>query len=54
MEFERIVLSDEYFIEKKFYFNIDFYFGIIFKVFGFFIIMFIVFFVLVCIVGWIV
>lgn len=29
---EEIVLKDEYFIERNFYFNVDFYFGMILRV----------------------
>lgn len=29
---EEIALKDEYFIERNFYFNVDFYFGIILRV----------------------
>lgn len=54
MELENIVLNDLYFIEKKLYLNVDFYFGIILKVMGILFFMFIVIFVMVCIVGWIV
>ena len=34
MELERVVLADEYFIERKLYPNIDFYSGIIFRALG--------------------
>jgi len=34
MELERVVLGDEYFIERKLYPNIDFYSGIIFRALG--------------------
>ena len=44
MELERIALSDEYFIEKKLYPNIDFYSGITLKAMGFPISMFTVLF----------
>lgn len=53
MEFECIVFFDEYFIKCNLYLNVDFYLGIIFKVIGILIEMFIVIFVFVCIVGWI-
>src|ERR1700751_3119774 len=35
LELERIALSDEYFIEKKLYPNVDFYSGITLKAMGF-------------------
>ena len=35
MELERIALSDEYFIKRNLYPNVDFYSGIIYKVMGF-------------------
>ena len=35
MELEKIALKDEYFIEKKLYHNVDFYYGIILKARGF-------------------
>lgn len=53
-EFEEVVLIDDYFIECKFYFNVDFYIGLIYWVFGFLIRMFIVLFVLGRFFGWIV
>jgi citrate synthase len=34
MELERVVLADEYFIERKLYPNVDFYSGIIFRALG--------------------
>src|SRR5947199_10780520 len=34
MELERVVLADDYFIERKLYPNVDFYFGIIFRALG--------------------
>ena len=34
MELERIALSDEYFIKRKLYPNVDFYSGIIYKAIG--------------------
>lgn len=52
-ELEKIVLEDDYFVLKKFYFNVDFYLGIILEVMGFLILMFMLIFVLLCIVGWI-
>jgi citrate synthase len=53
LELERIALSDEYFIEKKLYPNIDFYSGITLKALGFPTTMFTVLFALARTVGWI-
>jgi citrate synthase len=53
LELERIALSDEYFIEKKLYPNIDFYSGITLKAMGFPTTMFTVLFALARTVGWI-
>jgi citrate synthase len=53
MELERIALSDDYFIEKKLYPNIDFYSGITLKAMGFPVAMFTVLFALARTVGWI-
>ena len=53
MELERIALTDEYFIEKKLYPNIDFYSGITLKALGFPTEMFTVLFSLARTVGWI-
>jgi len=53
IELERIALSDEYFIEKKLYPNIDFYSGITLKAMGFPTSMFTVLFTLARTVGWI-
>ena len=53
MELERIALSDEYFIEKKLYPNIDFYSGITLKALGFPTSMFTALFALARTVGWI-
>jgi citrate synthase len=53
MELERIALSDEYFIEKKLYPNIDFYSGITLSAMGFPTEMFTVLFALARTVGWI-
>jgi citrate synthase len=53
MELEKIALSDEYFIEKKLYPNVDFYSGIILKALGFPTDMFTVIFSLARTVGWI-
>jgi len=53
MELERIALSDQYFIEKKLYPNIDFYSGITLKAMGFPTDMFTVLFAVARTVGWI-
>jgi citrate synthase len=53
MELERIALSDEYFIEKKLYPNVDFYSGITLKAMGFPTTMFTVLFAIARTVGWI-
>jgi citrate synthase len=53
MELERIALSDEYFIEKKLYPNIDFYSGITLKAMGFPTSMFTVLFAVARTAGWI-
>ncbi|TNB47240.1 citrate (Si)-synthase [Martelella lutilitoris] len=53
MELEKIALTDEYFIEKKLYPNIDFYSGITLKALGFPTTMFTVLFALARTVGWI-
>lgn len=53
MELERIALSDDYFIEKKLYPNIDFYSGITLKAMGFPTTMFTVLFALARTVGWV-
>ena len=53
VELERIALSDEYFIEKKLYPNVDFYSGITLKAMGFPTTMFTVLFALARTVGWI-
>ena len=53
VELERIALSDEYFVEKKLYPNIDFYSGITLKAMGFPTDMFTVLFALARTVGWI-
>ncbi|MGB1879379.1 MAG: citrate synthase [Gammaproteobacteria bacterium] len=53
MELERIALSDEYFIEKKLYPNIDFYSGITLKAMGFPTTMFTALFALARTVGWV-
>jgi citrate synthase len=53
MELERIALSDDYFIEKKLYPNVDFYSGIIFKAMNIPTSMFTVLFAIARTVGWI-
>lgn len=35
MELERVALTDEYFIKRKLYPNVDFYSGVIYKAMGF-------------------
>lgn len=52
-ELERIALSDEYFIEKRLYPNVDFYSGIILKAVGIPLNMFTVMFAIARTVGWI-
>jgi citrate synthase len=53
MELEKIALSDEYFIERKLYPNVDFYSGITLKAMGFPTSMFTVLFAVARTVGWI-
>src|SRR5579872_1022541 len=53
MELERIALSDDYFIERKLYPNVDFYSGIILKAMGFPTSMFTVLFAIARTAGWI-
>src|SRR6185437_14197388 len=53
MELEKIALSDEYFISRKLYPNVDFYSGIILKAMGFPTSMFTVLFAIARTVGWI-
>src|ERR1043166_3414459 len=53
MELERIALTDDYFIEKKLYPNVDFYSGITLKAMGFPTTMFTVLFAVARTVGWI-
>ena len=53
MELERIALSEDYFISKKLYPNVDFYSGIILKAMGFPTSMFTVLFAVARTVGWI-
>jgi citrate synthase len=52
-ELERVALSDEYFISRKLYPNVDFYSGIILRVLGFPTSMFTVLFALARTIGWI-
>lgn len=53
IELEKIALSDEYFIKRKLYPNVDFYSGVIYKALGFPTDMFPVLFALPRMVGWI-
>ena len=53
MELERIALSDDYFIARKLYPNVDFYSGIILKAMGIPTSMFTVLFAVARTVGWI-
>jgi len=53
MELERIALSDEYFIERKLYPNVDFYSGIILNTLGIPLNMFTVIFAVARTVGWV-
>jgi len=53
MELEKIALSDDYFVQKKLYPNIDFYSGITLKALGFPTDMFTVLFAIARTVGWI-
>jgi len=53
IELEKIALTDEYFIEKKLYPNVDFYSGITLKALGFPTTMFTVLFAVARTVGWI-
>lgn len=53
MELERIALSDEYFISRKLYPNVDFYSGIILRAMGFPTSMFTVLFAVARVAGWI-
>jgi citrate synthase len=53
MELERIALSDEYFIERKLYPNVDFYSGIIYRALGIPAQMFTVLFAIARVSGWI-
>jgi len=53
MEMERIALSDDYFISRKLYPNVDFYSGIILKAMGIPTSMFTVLFAVARTVGWV-
>ncbi len=53
MRLEEIALSDQYFIERKLYPNVDFYTGLIYKAMGFPTRMFTVLFALGRLPGWI-
>jgi citrate synthase len=53
MELERIALSDEYFVDRKLYPNVDFYSGITLRALGFPADMFTVLFAVARTVGWI-
>jgi citrate synthase len=53
MELEKIALSDQYFIDRKLYPNVDFYSGITLKAMGFPTSMFTVLFAVARTVGWI-
>merc|ERR1719267_134058 len=52
MELEKIALSDEYFIKRKLYPNVDFYSGLIYKAMGFLTDMFTVLFAIPRFSGW--
>lgn len=52
MELEKIALSDEYFIKRKLYPNVDFYSGVIYKAMGFPTDMFPVLFTIPRVAGW--
>lgn len=52
-ELERVALSDDYFVEKKLYPNVDFYSGVILSAIGFPTTMFTVLFALARTVGWV-
>ena len=52
-ELERVALSDDYFIEKKLYPNVDFYSGVILNAIGFPTSMFTALFALARTVGWV-
>lgn len=52
MELERIALSDEYFVKRKLYPNVDFYSGCIYKAMGFPTDMFVLLFAIPRMAGW--
>lgn len=52
MELERIALSDEYFVKRKLYPNVDFYSGVIYKALGIPTEMFTILFTLPRLAGW--
>ena len=52
MELERIALSDEYFVKRKLYPNVDFYSGVIYKALGIPTEMFTIMFTLPRLAGW--
>jgi len=52
VELERIALSDEYFISRKLYPNVDFYSGVIYRALGFPTDMFVVLFTIPRVAGW--
>lgn len=53
LELERIALSDEYFVSRKLFPNVDFYTGVIYKAIGFPTDMFPILFTIPRIAGWI-
>jgi citrate synthase len=53
LELERIALSDEYFVSRKLYPNVDFYSGLIYQAMGFPVAMFPVLFAIPRTAGWI-
>jgi citrate synthase len=53
LELERIALSDEYFVEKKLYPNVDFYSGIVLRALGIPVNMFTVIFAIARTIGWV-
>jgi citrate synthase len=53
LELERIALSDEYFIKRKLYPNVDFYSGLIYQAMGFPVTMFPVLFAIPRTSGWV-
>jgi citrate synthase len=52
LELEKVALSDEYFIKRKLYPNVDFYSGLIYQALGFPVDMFTVLFAIPRTVGW--